>query len=181
MRSPNSDEKRLIRQSRKRRRRDLIAQSAAALLIVGILSFAGYFARQASQRAVEGQKKLAQEQLRTQMQTAQTETQKLEAEKQAKMKRAVRLAREAKEAMYDRYDLAALLSAAAWQAAPTTFEARDAIYSVFQARPDVITVLHPVHPTTYSLGTLVFSHDGKQQSSCLPQMIIRSNSGMPQQ
>ena len=71
----------------------------------------------------------------------------------------VRLANDATYDIFaDRYDQAVLLSAAAWQRAPTP-DARDAIISVFEAQPDAIAWLYPDRPAN---GTVAFTPDSQQ-------------------
>ncbi|HEY2858645.1 MAG TPA: ATP-binding protein, partial [Terracidiphilus sp.] len=82
-------------------------------------------------------------------------------EAQARTKDAIRLASEAKAEASNDYDLAVLLSIAAFKTDPTRFEVRDAITSVYEARPEAIAFLHPKKPMTYIDGGMVFSQDSK--------------------
>jgi len=112
MRALTKDEKRLLEESRKRQRR---IQAYAAAILIGIAAIGGSVAWH--------YKKVA-------------DAQTLEAQRQARTKRSVRLAQSAKSAEGNRYDLAVLLSIAAWEESPTN-EARNAIWNVFLSKPDV--------------------------------------------
>lgn len=82
-------------------------------------------------------------------------------EAQARTKDAIRLASEAKTEAASNYDLAVLLSIAAYKSDASHFEVRDAITSVYEARPEAIGVLHPKNPMTYVQGGMAFSLDGR--------------------
>ncbi len=69
----------------------------------------------------------------------------------------VRLATAAREAIADHYDLALLLSAAAYRFDPSP-EARDAIASVYEARPDAIAYLY-THAADQAF--MAYTPDGK--------------------
>ncbi|MGB6688529.1 MAG: hypothetical protein WBE76_11860 [Terracidiphilus sp.] len=135
MRALTADEDRLMRESKKRLRRNL---ALAASIVLGIALVGGGLAFYERQQARE----------------------------QARIKESERLAAEAKNAIDEHFDLAALLSVAAYQLDDGGAGVRNAMYSVFQARPDAVAHLYPSHAVDPNLefeaplSSVSFSPDG---------------------
>jgi WD40 repeat protein len=131
MRALHEPEVRLLTASRRRARQNLAITASILAVLIGI---GAYFAWDTIQ-------------------------QRRRADAEARTREALRLARDAKAVMTSQYDLAMLLSAVAYETDPKAFEVRDALLSIYQARPDAIAVLHPSAVTSLP-GSMAFSPDG---------------------
>lgn len=154
MRALESDEQRMLEYSRKRALRNLTILVSVLVLLAGSGSFAGWKWWQAKQTAAANARRAA-EQHEIAEHNAET------ARNEERIKTALRLAGEARDEATSRYDLAILLSIAAYQTDSSRFEVRDAITSVFEARPEAIAFLHAKNPGTYVWGGMAYSADGR--------------------
>jgi WD40 repeat protein len=154
MRALESDEQRMLEFSRKRALRNLTILVSVLVLLVGSGSFAGWKWWQAKQTAAVNARR-AQEQHEIAERNAER------ARNEERIKTALRLAGEARDEATSRYDLAILLSIAAYKTDNSRFEVRDAITSVFEARPEAIAFLHAKNPRTYVWGGMAYSADGR--------------------